>query len=182
MCSGLFSNVFNNVPHQVPDASLEEIPEDDQNGNNVANAGDAAQFIPVFDPAVVQVSGPEDKDWVISDPPVQIQSKCVACGKVECDEEVECVDKYLKMMEESDDSTYTTDDKVQLLKLIFCLINFLNNCLPRMTSEVPNKISCEHKISDQDYTYPQVDTAPPLSYFIFVWFLFIIVTCPPLVR
>ena len=56
----------------------------------------------VFHGNVVEITGPADNDWTISDPPVYINPRCVTCGLEECVQEVECKAKYLEDLKEAD--------------------------------------------------------------------------------
>ena len=54
--------------------------------------------------SVVEITGPADHEWTVSDPPVEINPRCVSCGLEECVNEVECVAKYLEDLKEADEN------------------------------------------------------------------------------
>ena len=69
---------------------------------SAADAYKVAYMDDVFHGNVVEITGPADSNWTISDPPVYINPRCMTCGLEECVQEVECIAKYLKDLKEAD--------------------------------------------------------------------------------
>ena len=135
-------------------------------GPNLEHGSNAPldQSQPTFDPNLVTISGPSDSEWVIADPPVEADPVCVACGETKCEEEIDCMENYLNMMDESDDSTY----KVQfLLRNVFYIIllkllslRMISDCLCKFDGGLKS-ISQDRRLSPNGYLSPSV-------FFIFV--------------